>query len=136
MRIFMAPREEEMVSAMAEWKSANGITDDFGDPDGDGLSNLGEFASGSDFQVRGTETGITGQVANGFFEVEIQRNLRAVDEFDLVVESSEDLMSWVDNGEYVSETNLGNGVALVKYRVTMSGSPRKFVRARWMLRSP
>lgn len=120
----------------AEWKSANGITDDSGDPDRDGLSNLGEFASGSDFQVRGTGAGITGQVVNGFFEVEIQRNLRAVDEFDLVVESSEDLMSWAGDGEYASETNLGNGVGLVKYRVTMSGSPRKFVRARWMLRSP
>ncbi|OUV13377.1 MAG: hypothetical protein CBC46_07130 [Verrucomicrobiaceae bacterium TMED86] len=120
----------------AVWKSANGITDDFGDPDGDGLSNLGEFASGSGFQVRGAGEGITGQVVNGFFELEIQRNLRAVDEFDLVVESSEDLMSWADDGEYVSETNLGNGVGLVKYRVTMSGSPRKFVRAKWMLRSP
>ncbi|MDG2324900.1 MAG: lamin tail domain-containing protein [Akkermansiaceae bacterium] len=130
-----APGGRDGVS-YAEWKSANGITDDFGDPDGDGLSNLGEFASGSDFQVRGTGTGITGQVVNGFFEVEIQRNLRAVDEFDLVVESSEDLMSWADDGEYVSETNLGNGVGLVKYRVTMSGSPRKFVRVRWMLQSP
>jgi len=120
----------------AVWKSANGITDDFGDPDGDGLSNLGEFASGSGFQVRGAGEGITGQVVNGFFEVEIQRNLRAVDEFDLVVESSEDLMSWAGDGEYVGETNLGNGVDLVKYRVTMSGSPRKFVRAKWMLRSP
>ena len=129
------PGETDSVS-FALWKSANGITDDFGDPDGDGLNNLGEFASGSNFQVREAGGGITGQVANGIFEVEVQRNLRAVDEFDLIVESSEDLTSWSDDGTYVGETNLGSGIGLVKFRVAMNGISQKFVRARWMLRNP
>jgi hypothetical protein len=118
----------------AVWKSANGITDDFGDPDGDGLSNLGEFASGSDFQVSGSEGELTGQVVDGFFEVEIQRNLRAADEFDLIVESSLDLVNWSNDGIYVGETNLGNGTASVEYRVEMNANPKRFVRARWVLR--
>ena len=120
----------------ALWKSANGIIGDFGDPDGDGLTNLGEFASGSDFEVGGVEGELTGQVVSGFFEVEIQRNLRAVDEIELIVESSHDLLSWSEDGIYVSETNLGSGIAIVKYRVAIDASPKKFVRARWVLRNP
>ena len=130
-----SPGATDSVSYVA-WKSANGITDDFGDPDGGGLNNLGEFASGSDFQMRGMESGITGRLVNGFFEVEIQRNLRAVDEFDLLVESSLDLIRWSDEGIYAGESNLGNGIGLVKYRLSMSGTLTKFVRARWVLRSP
>ena len=117
------------------WKSANDITDDFGDSDGDGLNNLVEFASGSDDLMRGTGSGIKGRLVNGYFEVEIQRNLRAVDEFDLVVDSSVDLMSWSSEGIYAGESNLGHGIGLVKYRLPVSVSSTKFVRARWVLRS-
>ena len=75
-------------------------------------------------------------MGSGFFEVEIQRNLRAVDEIELIVESSHDLLSWSEDGIYVSETNLGSGIAIVKYRVAIDASPKKFVRARWVLRNP
>ena len=120
----------------ALWKSANGIIGDFGDPDGDGLTNLGEFASGSDFEVGGVEGELTGQVVSGFFEVEIQRNLRAVDEIELTVESSHDLLRWSKDGIYVRETNVGSGISTVTYRVAIDASPKKFVRARWVLRNP
>ncbi len=38
----MAARDRQIFISYKVWKSANGITDDFGDPDGDGLNNLGE----------------------------------------------------------------------------------------------
>lgn len=120
----------------AAWKLANGITDDLGDPDGDGRSNLAEFAQGSDFQKKDSWVELTGRMVAGFFEVEIQRNLRAVDQVELLVETSADLQSWFKEAIHTGETNLGDGIGLVRYRIPLDGKARSFARARWLLRNP
>jgi hypothetical protein len=120
----------------AAWKLANGITDDLGDPDGDGRSNLAEFAQGSDFQKKDSWVELTGRMVAGFFEVEIQRNLRAVDQVELLVETSDDLQSWFKEAIHTGETNLGDGIGLVRYSIPLDGKARSFARARWLLRNP
>ncbi|MFN0126130.1 MAG: lamin tail domain-containing protein [Verrucomicrobiales bacterium] len=110
----------------AAWKSANALTDDSADTDGDGLTTFAEYGLGSspttpDFlrhPTPGTGTFVVGQATGQFVTIQFRRRL-AADDVVYDIESSPSLTAgqWAGNsGVRVSETNHGDGTATVVYR--------------------
>jgi hypothetical protein len=97
-----------------------------GDADGDGLSDLLEYAVGSNpgdglgarLPVMGSELFTVNAVASRYQTFSFSRNLEA-DGVTFDVQCSPDLAVWTDGGGemiYVSTRNLGDGTATVTYR--------------------
>lgn len=126
-------------TSYAAWKSANGITDDLGDPDQDGVNNFGEFSFGTSFNSPDATlpaARLVNVAGVDYLALDIRRSLAATDSADLVVESSSNLNAWNADLIPVSEVNHGDGTATVTWRSAQpfSGTARQYVRGRFVLR--
>ena len=127
-------------TAYATWKTANGITDDLGDPDFDGLNNFGEFVLGTGHATASTAELPAARVLNvngqDYRALDIRRSLASADAAAIVVETSTALTAWNADAVYVGEVNHGDGTATVTWRSVRSSATtaREFLRARFVLR--
>ena len=127
-------------TAYAAWKAANGITDDLGDSDRDGVNNFGEFAMGTGPATPSTAGLPVTRTVNvsgvDYWAIDVRRSLAATDNANLVVESSTALGAWNADLIPIGEINHGDGTATVTWRSAQpfSGTTRQFVRARFVLR--
>jgi hypothetical protein len=111
------------------------------DADGDGMSDLLEYAVGSNpadgsaarLPVLGSELFTVNAVTNRYLTFAFYRNLGA-DGITFEVQSSPDLAEWTDGGTemiYVSTQNHGDGTATVTYRSSTpigASAPNHFLR--------
>jgi len=126
-------------TAYAAWKSANGISDDLGDPDQDGVNNFGEFALGTAFNAPDAALPAARLLNLGgadYLALDIRRSLTAADSAALVVESSANLSAWTADLVPAGETNHGDGTATITWRSAQpySATVRQYLRARFVLR--
>jgi subtilisin family serine protease len=99
------------------------------DSDGDGSSNLMEYLAGTRLDDTLSRPELTRDISGGFFQISMPRVLRS--DAHLVVEASSDLVSWTTTGVTDSST-----AELLQGRISLSGSPRGFLRIRAALLSP
>lgn len=100
--------------AYTDWATANGIIDPLQDDDSDGISNLAEYALGTDPTVGNTGSVLSLIPHNGFIQTSYAVNLDRPD-VEYLLESSLDLQSWTevsspplsvsDNRQYYSVTH-------------------------------
>ena len=127
-------------TAYAAWKLANGITDDLGDPDFDGINNFGEFVLGTGPNTASTAALPTARIlsVNGqdFRALDLRISLASADDSAIVVETSTALTAWNADAVYVGEVNNGDGTATVTWRSTrpVATTNREFLRAGFGLR--
>ncbi|MBI3869444.1 MAG: lamin tail domain-containing protein [Verrucomicrobia bacterium] len=124
----------------ASWGAAHGgVTDPSGDADGDGFSNLFEYAFAGDPQSVSTALQPVAQVAqltvDGVAAAYLTVRFRArTDSSDLGyhVEVSENLATWIPGGVLVSMEAQGDGIALYTWRLSSPVPARRssFVRVR------
>lgn len=103
----------------ATWKANHGITDDDGDEDGDGLTNLLEYALGGH-----PETDSSGRLPQVDKDRTVTITTRAgVSDVDVTLEAASDLQAWsaAETFEVVSESE-ANGLITTSYRDT-AGEP-------------
>lgn len=136
-----SPGEAETApSAYAAWKSTFAIVDDFADPDGDGLNNFGEFATGTRPDRPDPAPTILRLIdIDGvvYAALDVPRRVTADASVTLVVESSNDLFTWTADAVPVAEVDQGNGTAIATWRTAQPVSPstpQHFLRARFALR--
>jgi len=130
-----------VVKDYASWKIANSITDDNGDPDGDGLSNFLEYAFGSDpfsesSSYRSTISYELYDLGAGALEYLTLHVRRCATNTDLTytAELSTDLEFAAPTTEamiYAGITNNGDGTETLHFRSNdpRGGDVRQFVRA-------
>jgi hypothetical protein len=123
------------------WKNANGISNDQGDGDGDGIVNFAEYAMGT--PPRSPNSSALPRpmtVRDGgseFLAITFQKSLLATD-VTFEVQSSADLTNWItgDSITMVSETPIGNGeTATATWRSTAPMTPggSQYLRVRMSL---
>ena len=122
------------------WAAANGVTDLTGaaDDDGDGISNFGEYARGTNPKVvsSGADPVVGAQnvsVGSGIAEYVTLTYQRPVgrDDAAYIVEGSTDLGTWTP-AVLVGSRGYKNGIETLTYRFPqpMSGAPAQFLRLR------
>ncbi|MCP4849637.1 MAG: hypothetical protein GY899_16990 [Verrucomicrobiaceae bacterium] len=138
------PGEDDALNYIS-WKTVNGVTDDAGDSDGDGLSGLMEYAFGGEPSaaspglvpfaeiVSGGEDGVEEE----YISFEVHRRLGA-DDVKIVVESSNSLGEWGDEQaalHLARVINNGDGTETVTYRLGRKETDERglFLRARVLL---
>ena len=117
------PGWEEAGTNYSDWRSANGIIDDLGDGDGDGIPNLLEFALASDYTTPSIsdlptakiETIQIGGVNRDYLTLTFRHRPGATD-LNYIVEFSDNLSSWNANGVFVSSASAEEGVTLETWR--------------------
>ena len=103
--------------------------DPLADTDGDGLNRLLEFATGTSDESP-SEPGVSIDVEDGdSLTLSYQRNLAAAG-IRYRVESSTDLITWTENTQLISETNLGDGTARVRHSLIAPLDSRHYLRLR------
>ena len=133
------------VTSYSSWKAFNGVTDDDGDNDGDGLTNLMEYALGGDpfgasldlapfAEVRLFDDGGANEQ---YIFMDVRRRLGA-DDVALVIEVSNSLGEWAnDEGSpsLVRTFNNGDGTESLTYRLEQPVNDARsvFMRARFLL---
>jgi hypothetical protein len=95
----------------AEWKNDNNITNDLGDKDDDGLSNLAEYAFGSDPRdaTSGLPPGaiIVTEGADDYLAISYQKQLSATD-VSIEAQISSDLTAWTSRAALVPVSETAN----------------------------
>jgi hypothetical protein len=112
------------------WQLANfpgspplsGFADDF---DGDGIPNLGEYATGTDPRDGGDRADLAITLAGGYFTLSIPK-AAGVTDVNLRVESSTDLAAWSAGGTTLVEDSASRRV--VRLTAPVGGSIRGFLR--------
>ena len=112
------------------WQLANfpgspplsGFADDF---DGDGIPNLGEYATGTDPRDGGDRADLAITLAGGYFTLTIPK-AAGVTDVNLRVESSTDLAAWSAGGTTLVEDSASRRV--VRLTAPVGGSIRGFLR--------
>jgi hypothetical protein len=111
------PGEDDAIRLL-DWMGEHEVLDLAGDRDGDGRTELLEYALGSDpdtvdassaFKVESFREGDT------HLTVAFEHRLGA-DDFFMVSSISNDMKTWEEEVEYAGRGNLGNGMGLVIYR--------------------
>jgi hypothetical protein len=94
--------------SLADWLAANGLSqgDELTDSDGDGLSALLEYASGSDPNIPDSEIGNMISFDDGFPTLSYLRS-KSANGITITVEFSSDLITWKPAGETISITSTG-----------------------------
>ena len=140
------PGQAAKGTSYAAWKSAEGVTDDAADTDGDGLTAFAEYALGTspsspDWNhqpVAGTDTFAVAQIEGRYLTVKFRRRLGADDvSYDIESSSTLDTTPWSPGaGVLVSETNHGDGTATMVYRASQPITPGQpvFLRVRMRAR--
>ncbi len=85
----------EVASSFAEWAAQNGVLDPNDDPDGDGYSNLFEYATDSDPRSPGVFSGLVLNFSGANSQVSFPASYAKAD-VAVVLESSVDLQSWTE----------------------------------------
>ena len=93
------------------------------DSDGDGSSNLMEYLAGTRLDDTFSRPELTRDIGGDFFQISMPRVLRP--DAHLVLEASSDLVSWTTTGVTDSST-----AELLQGRISLSGTPRRFLRIR------
>lgn len=122
----------------ADWKSAAGVTSDTEDTDGDGLLPLVEYALGTSAGSPSIQAlPLVQSLPDGSLAVTITRALTA-DDAAWSVEESPDLSGWTSAGAQVTGRSFGAGSEIISLSVPAPapGSPRRFVRVKFSLRTP
>jgi len=118
-----SPGTAEGGQRYSDWRGANGIVDDLGDDDNDGIPQLLEFALASDHTIPSRAdlpspniaTLEVGGVDRDYVTLTFRRRLGA-DDLTYLVEFSNDLSAWVADGVFVSSAPAGEGVTLDTWR--------------------
>ncbi|MDG2126232.1 MAG: CotH kinase family protein, partial [Verrucomicrobiales bacterium] len=118
--------EEDAGDAYAGWKAANGVVDDLGDGDGDGVLDVFEFFFNADVSVADSGVLPAISVDGGDARVVFLRR-EDVGGLGYVVEFSSDLETWEDGGTLVRQTANGDGTVT---EVWDGGSGNLFARVR------
>ena len=132
-------------TSYSQWRSAEGITNDSADPDGDGLTNLMEYVLGSSPSTHSDQAAphsavreleIDG-VTESYLTMEVRRRIGAE---DVLIEPqySEDLLTWSGGGEnitLISVSNNGDGSETLVFRGVSPVSDNRtlYVRSRFTL---
>jgi hypothetical protein len=122
----------------AAWGAAHGgVTDPLGDPDGDGLNNVLEYAflgdplsasSADEPKAEVQELEVDGQKSL-YFTLSFRGRTDASD-LGYHIQQSSDLAQWKEDGSWVSRQPVGDGTARYLWRASkpLSIAPRVFVR--------
>lgn len=121
---------------LASWKVVQGVSDDFGDEDGDGLIHFWEYAFGTSPHLADDVPAVQARARalNGYLTIEFRRNLAAKD-LVYTVEVSDDLSAWESGpAETVAlgAVRNGDGTSSESHRcaLPLGDSTRKFIRLR------
>ena len=132
-------------TSFAAWKLANGITDDDGDPDADGLTHFVEYVTGGDPFVANRPAALdieirpidVGGVVDDYVVFRISRRVGA-DDVTIEPEASVDLSGWFPGAFELSRVvNGGAGWEVLEFTSTSTVSPaveKVFVRGAFATR--
>ena len=120
------------------WKDANGITNDQGDGDGDGIVNFAEYGFGT--QPKVPDSGALARSMSlrdggeDFFAITFQKSLLASD-LTFEVQISNDLVNWIAGDAVTMVTEIPNGggeTATATWRSTapMTSDKKQYLRVR------
>lgn len=128
-----APAGETFSSWMATFDLNAGQTGTIDDPDGDGISNLLEFALNLDPSAANRsalpESTIIADGGNEYLVLEVNKNAQA-NGVELVVESSPDLTDWFSGDDHTVVLEENASLLRVRDAVPLSDSTRRFLRLR------
>ena len=130
--LFTAP----VGNTYASWVSENfpaspplsAAADDF---DGDGVPNLGEYATGTDPRDHGDRANFPAAVAGDHFIITVPK-ADGVTDVGIVVEHSANLQSWSAVGTTVVEDSASQLVVRITATVSSAVPPRGFLRVRFV----
>jgi hypothetical protein len=142
----VVPTDGTAPAGFAAWQEENfsgldlgnpGISGPSADPDGDGLTNLVEYALGSNPRVPGRnvipqltmETMAVGGTSGSYLVLTYNRP-NSIADIAYAVKSSSDLVNWMADAVQISAVDEGNGTTTYSYRsaVPVGSGARSFLR--------
>ncbi|MEN8773644.1 MAG: lamin tail domain-containing protein [Akkermansiaceae bacterium] len=134
-----SPGSDESGTNYSNWRSANGITDDLGDDDGDNIPNLLEFALASDYTASSTSDLPTAQIeminVGGVDQQYLTLTFRhrpGVTDLNYIVEFSDNMRNWNVDGVFIRSSPEEEGITLETWRsaTPLTGKTQHFGRLR------
>lgn len=136
-----APGEDDSTIATVSylaWKSANGISNDGGDEDGDLIMNFAEYAMGT--RPRSSDSGVLPRPmtvrfgAEDFLAIKFQKSLLATD-VTFEIQTSTDLANWKTSDAFTMVSEISNGddetaVAIWRSTTPITSSKIQYLRVR------
>jgi hypothetical protein len=100
-----------------DWKKANGVQNDLGDPDGDSKANLWEYACGSDPNQMDGPSPIEIAREGSKLTLSIRQEI-GTDDVEFSAQASSDLVTWSTQAlEYAGSTILANGTRALHFKI-------------------